>query len=76
MRITSLALNNFNFCTRVFCKMSLYDGIEVETAPIPPINIQQAMEVDQREGEKPSMTSPPTVPSSSTTETSSKWSRE
>ena len=56
--------------------MSLYDGIEVETAPIPPINIQQAMEVDQREGEKPSMTSLPTVPSSSTTETSSKWSRE
>ena len=51
--------------------MSLYDGIEVETAPIPPINIQQAMEVDQRESEKPSISS---IPAS--TETSSRHSRE
>ena len=53
--------------------MSLYDGIEVETAPISPINIHQAMEVDQREGEKPSL---PSVPSSSAPEINSKCARD
>ena len=54
--------------------MSLYDGIEVETAPISPINIQQAMEVDQREGDKPSL---PSVPSNnSATETKSNCARD
>ena len=53
--------------------MSLYDGIEVETAPIPPINIQQAMEVDHGDKE---MSSLPSVPSSSTTESNSKRSRD
>ena len=48
--------------------MSLYDGIEVETAPISPIDIQQAMDVDHGEDEKPSSSSLPSVPSSSTTE--------
>jgi len=43
------------FSTRQIIKMSLYDGIEVETAPISPINITQAMEVD-RESEKPPAT--------------------
>ena len=56
--------------------MSLYDGIEVETAPIPPINIQQAMEVDHGDKEKSSMSSLPSVPSSSTTESNSKRSRD
>jgi len=56
--------------------MSLYDGIEVETAPLSPINIQQAMEVDHREGEKSSVSSLPNIPSSSTTETSSKRARD
>lgn len=54
--------------------MSLYDGIEVETAPISPINIQQAMEVDQREDDKPSL---PTIPSSSSgTDTKSNCARD
>lgn len=38
--------------------MSLYDGIEVETAPISTINISQAMEVDQK-NEKPPVPPPP-----------------
>ena len=57
--------------------MSLYDGIEVETAPLPPINIQQVMEVDQRESDKPSMISSlPSAPSSSATESNSKCARD
>ena len=53
--------------------MSLYDGIEVETAPISAINIPQAMEVDHREGEKPSVSS---ISTSSTTESNSKCARD
>ena len=55
--------------------MSLYDGIEVETAPISPINIQQAMEVDQREGDKPPLPSV-TSDSSSATEIKSNFARD
>ena len=51
------------FSTRQLAKMSLYDGIEVETAPISSINISQAMEVD-RESEKPPATAPQIVTTS------------
>ncbi|XP_065901529.1 splicing factor 45-like [Dysidea avara] len=53
--------------------MSLYDGIEVETAPISPINIPQAMEVD-RESEKPPATSAPIVTTGNSNVTTSNTS--
>jgi len=62
--------------------MSLYDGIEVETAPISTINISQAMEVDQK-NEKPPVPPPPkqavttgnSINTTSNTSSNSKWTR-